>query len=239
MAEPSLNSSDASRSSTADTCDTSQAKHQAADLNVMFDQYGQRDESERREVKPPIPVESAKWTAAGELDTDIMCGSGRPNRGARLARDYSAVELSSQRSPWVGQVVNVYVVGAGMHDDVQQQCSVVDLSAPTGVRVKRHNDRPGRGRCSFVNVPCGDRIDVGDLDRPAHLAGPWIDGHGCGSAAVRVALVRYTCGSETAERWSLLQDLTVGGSCRTSQSEPTGSMHQAGCSPGHRFRRGK
>jgi hypothetical protein len=30
----------------------------------MFDQYGQRDEDQRREVKPAIPVESATWTAA-------------------------------------------------------------------------------------------------------------------------------------------------------------------------------
>ena len=45
-----------------------EAKQQAADRNVIFDQWGQRQESERREVKPPIAVESATWTAAGELD---------------------------------------------------------------------------------------------------------------------------------------------------------------------------
>jgi len=44
------------------------AKQQAADRNVIFNQWGQRDEDERREVKPPVPVESASWTAAGELD---------------------------------------------------------------------------------------------------------------------------------------------------------------------------
>ncbi len=44
------------------------AKQRAADLNVMFDQYGNRDPKERREVQPSIPVESATWSAAGELD---------------------------------------------------------------------------------------------------------------------------------------------------------------------------
>jgi len=45
-----------------------EAKQQAADRNVLFDQWGQREESERRQVSPPIQVESATWTAAGELD---------------------------------------------------------------------------------------------------------------------------------------------------------------------------
>src|SRR5215207_9188485 len=45
-----------------------EAKQQAADRNVIFDQWGQRQESERRQVSPPIQVESATWTAAGELD---------------------------------------------------------------------------------------------------------------------------------------------------------------------------
>jgi hypothetical protein len=35
---------------------------------VIFDQWGQRQQSERRQVNPPIQVESATWTAAGELD---------------------------------------------------------------------------------------------------------------------------------------------------------------------------
>jgi hypothetical protein len=41
---------------------------QAADLNVTFNQYGQRDQADRREVSPPIEVESATWSAAGDLD---------------------------------------------------------------------------------------------------------------------------------------------------------------------------
>lgn len=44
-----------------------EAKQRAADLNVMFDQYGNRDPTERREVQPPITVEAATWSAAGEL----------------------------------------------------------------------------------------------------------------------------------------------------------------------------
>jgi hypothetical protein len=67
------------------------ARQQAADLNVTFNQYGQRDQADRRELSPPIEVESATWSAAGDLDylvkerqewwgrygvqTDITCGS--------------------------------------------------------------------------------------------------------------------------------------------------------------------
>ena len=45
-----------------------EAKQRAADMNVMFDQYGDRHQTERREVQPPMAVESATWSAAGELD---------------------------------------------------------------------------------------------------------------------------------------------------------------------------
>src|SRR5215204_1883665 len=44
------------------------ALQQAADLNVTFNQYGQRDQADRLEVAPPIEVESATWVAAGKLD---------------------------------------------------------------------------------------------------------------------------------------------------------------------------
>jgi hypothetical protein len=37
-------------------------------MNVMFNQWHQRAESERREVKLPVPVESAVWSTAGVLD---------------------------------------------------------------------------------------------------------------------------------------------------------------------------
>ena len=45
-----------------------EAHEQAADLNVTFNQYGQRDQADRIEVKPPIEVQSATWSAAGQLD---------------------------------------------------------------------------------------------------------------------------------------------------------------------------
>jgi hypothetical protein len=45
-----------------------EAKQKAADMNVMFDQYGNRDEQERRPVQPSILVEAATWPPAGELD---------------------------------------------------------------------------------------------------------------------------------------------------------------------------
>jgi hypothetical protein len=45
-----------------------EAPQQAPDLNVTFNQYGQRNEDERRRVEPPIGMESATWSAAGKLD---------------------------------------------------------------------------------------------------------------------------------------------------------------------------
>ena len=45
-----------------------EAKQKAMDLDVVFDQYGERANADRREVRPPVPVESATWQAAGELD---------------------------------------------------------------------------------------------------------------------------------------------------------------------------
>ena len=66
-----------------------EAKQMAADLNVMFDQYGNRDPKERREVQPPIAVESATWSSAGELDYWVrrpfrVVGSRpRPRRSTR------------------------------------------------------------------------------------------------------------------------------------------------------------
>ena len=51
-----------------------EAKLQAADLNVTFNQYGQRNAEDRREVKKPFPVESATWSATGELDYWVRDG---------------------------------------------------------------------------------------------------------------------------------------------------------------------
>ena len=45
-----------------------EAHEQAGDLNVTFNQYGQRDQADRIEVNPPIEVQSATWSAAGQLD---------------------------------------------------------------------------------------------------------------------------------------------------------------------------
>jgi hypothetical protein len=45
-----------------------EAHQQAANLNLMFSQYGQRNEADRVEVQPPIEVEVATWSAAGTLD---------------------------------------------------------------------------------------------------------------------------------------------------------------------------
>jgi hypothetical protein len=44
------------------------ARRRPADLTVTFNEYGQRDQADRREVSPPIEVESATWSAAGDLD---------------------------------------------------------------------------------------------------------------------------------------------------------------------------
>jgi hypothetical protein len=85
-----------------------EAKQQAADMNVVYNQYGQRNEKDRREVKPPVAVESATWTGAGGSSTtgskigtsggvasgdqtDTTCGSrrlifGRPKKQADRGR---------------------------------------------------------------------------------------------------------------------------------------------------------
>ena len=36
----------------------------AMDMDVVYNQYGQRTADERREVRPPIEVETATWSAA-------------------------------------------------------------------------------------------------------------------------------------------------------------------------------
>lgn len=45
-----------------------EAREQAADLNVKFNQYGERAEADREEVNPPIDVEWATWVLGGQLD---------------------------------------------------------------------------------------------------------------------------------------------------------------------------
>jgi hypothetical protein len=45
-----------------------EAYQQAANLNLIFSQYGQRTEADRVEVQAPMEVESATWTVAWTLD---------------------------------------------------------------------------------------------------------------------------------------------------------------------------
>jgi hypothetical protein len=40
----------------------------AMDMDVVYNQYGQRGPDDRREVRPPVEVETASWAAAGTLD---------------------------------------------------------------------------------------------------------------------------------------------------------------------------
>ena len=40
----------------------------AMDMDVVYNQYGQRSPDERREVRPPLDVETATWATAGSLD---------------------------------------------------------------------------------------------------------------------------------------------------------------------------
>jgi hypothetical protein len=46
----------------------SEAKQQAADRNIIFDQWPARGNRARRQVSPPIQAESATWRTAGEID---------------------------------------------------------------------------------------------------------------------------------------------------------------------------
>jgi hypothetical protein len=45
-----------------------EASQMAMDMDVVYNQYGQRTPDERREVRPPMEVETATWSAAGTLD---------------------------------------------------------------------------------------------------------------------------------------------------------------------------
>ena len=49
-----------------------EARQKAMDLDVVYNQYGQRTPGERRQVTPPAPVESAAWQPAGELDYWVL-----------------------------------------------------------------------------------------------------------------------------------------------------------------------
>ena len=45
-----------------------EASQMAMDMDVVYNQYGQRSPDERREVRPPLEVETATWATAGSLD---------------------------------------------------------------------------------------------------------------------------------------------------------------------------
>jgi hypothetical protein len=61
-----------------------EAHQQAAELNVIFNQYGQRNEEDRREVNPPIEVEPATWSVGGSSTTGSRnAGSGGAGRVAK------------------------------------------------------------------------------------------------------------------------------------------------------------
>jgi hypothetical protein len=68
-------------------------RQQAADLTVTFNQYGQRDQADRREVSPPIEVESATWSAVGDLDYLVKRASGVVGPGT-ASRPTSRVDQS-------------------------------------------------------------------------------------------------------------------------------------------------
>ncbi len=81
----------------------------AADLNVVFDQYGQRNDADRREVRPPVPVEAATWQAAGELDYP---GQGKPASGGAGARAGRAPDVGSGWRPPKGVTHQLRLTGA-------------------------------------------------------------------------------------------------------------------------------
>ena len=63
-----------------------EARQKAMDLDVVYNQYGQRTTGERRQVTPPAPVESAAWQPAGELTTGCSNGAvGGVGSAARRA----------------------------------------------------------------------------------------------------------------------------------------------------------
>jgi hypothetical protein len=80
------------------------AIQQAADLNVIFNQYGQREEADRLEVKPPIEVESATWSAAGTLDywvkeEQAICARYRAAPALRLRHVCTSKVVSKEPKP--------------------------------------------------------------------------------------------------------------------------------------------
>jgi hypothetical protein len=67
-----------------------EAHQKAANFNLMFNQYGQRSEEDRLEVQPPIEVEVALWSAAGQLVT-----------GSKRKRGWGRVRGQDGHQTWI------------------------------------------------------------------------------------------------------------------------------------------
>ena len=93
-----------------DLCEN-EARPQAADLNVTFNQYGQRSPDDRRQVSSPVPVELAAWTTAGELDYWVRDQSewwGRVRQPDGHHVWIRAMDL--RRAPGIGKGAQIEVV---------------------------------------------------------------------------------------------------------------------------------
>ena len=78
-----------------------EAHEQAADLNVTFNQYGQCDQADRIEVNPPIEVQSATWSAAGQLERWVKERRGMVGSCTRSRRS-TGVDQSFRSSALTG-----------------------------------------------------------------------------------------------------------------------------------------
>lgn len=79
-----------------------EARRQAMDLDVVYSPYGQREERDRREVRPPVVVDTATWAAGGELDWWVRERRqwwGRVRGADGSQRWVRADELRAQRDP--------------------------------------------------------------------------------------------------------------------------------------------
>jgi hypothetical protein len=65
-------------------------RHVQSDKNLSNDEVQQRAEADRREVDPPIPVETATWSKAG---SSVWKTAGMVGSGTRCRRP-SAVDPS-------------------------------------------------------------------------------------------------------------------------------------------------
>jgi hypothetical protein len=69
-----------------------EAKQRAEDMNVVFDQYGERAENERREINSPVTVESASDFVAGQVGVVNLdgCVGGIANHNEVSVADVAA-----------------------------------------------------------------------------------------------------------------------------------------------------